>query len=147
MELTDRVGAALDADRRAGTGTGLLVVGVDAAAGTEGRSVAARAEVVRRMRRAVRSVDRWMALGPDLFAVLLTGLPPAGGEGVVERVADALLMAVETSAETHPDVSVSIGASLAPTRAATGAEAQGQAFAALEAARAAGGHCARIWPV
>jgi EAL domain-containing protein (putative c-di-GMP-specific phosphodiesterase class I) len=143
QELSARVGEALDDDRRVGTGTGLLVVGVD---GGEG-SPASRAAVVRRMRRAVRSVDRWIPVAPDLFAVLLTGLPRAGSEGVVERVADALLMAVETSMDSHPDVSVSIGASLAPDRAATGAEAQRQAVAALDAARRAGGHCARIWPV
>lgn len=145
--LGEQVGEALEEGRRAGTGTGLLVVGVDAAVGTEGRCGPARAEVVRRMRRAVRSVDRWLPVGPDLFAVLLTGLPRSGSEGVVERVADALLMAVETSMDSHPDVSVSIGASLAPTRAHTGAEAQRQALAALDAARRAGGHCARIWLV
>lgn len=143
-DLVATVSQAIDDDRRVGTGTGLLVVGVD---GSEGSSTASRATVVARMRRAVRSVDRWIPVGPDLFAVLLTGLPRAGSEGVVERVADALLMAVETSMDTHPDVSVSIGASLAPTRAATGAEAQRQAVAALDAARRAGGHCARIWPV
>lgn len=143
-DLVTTVSQAIDDDRRVGTGTGLLVVGVD---GSEGSSTASRAAVVARMRRAVRSVDRWIPVGPDLFAVLLTGLPRAGSEGVVERVADALLMAVETSMDTHPDVSVSIGASLAPTRAATGAEAQRQAVAALDAARRAGGHCARIWPV
>ena len=143
-DLVTTVSQAIDDDRRVGTGTGLLVVGVD---GSEGSSTASRAAVVARMRRAVRSVDQWIPVGPDLFAVLLTGLPRAGCEGVVERVADALLMAVETSMDTHPDVSVSIGASLAPTRAGTGAEAQRQAVAALDSARRAGGHCARIWPV
>ncbi|WP_432543137.1 EAL domain-containing protein [Kineococcus sp. SYSU DK002] len=133
---------ALEGDRRAGTGTGLLLVGVDGTCRRGGRDA-----VVRRMRRAVRSVDRWLPLAPDLFAVLLTGLPRAGSEGVVERVADALLMAVELAVDDHPAMSVSIGASLAPQRALTGAEAHRQALAALESARGAGGHCARIWPV
>ncbi|MEZ0491021.1 EAL domain-containing protein [Kineococcus sp. TBRC 1896] len=140
--LTDVVGQALEADRATGTGTGLLLVGVDGICRAGGREA-----VVRRMRRAVRSVDRWIPLGPDLFAVLLTGLPRAGSEGVVERVADALLLAVELAVNDHPAVSVSIGASLAPARAVTAAEAHRQAAAALESARGAGGHCARIWPV
>ncbi|PRY15348.1 EAL domain-containing protein [Kineococcus rhizosphaerae] len=140
--LAEVVSQALEADRRTGTGTGLLLVGVD---GTSRRG--GREDVVRRMRRAVRSVDRWIPLGADQFAVLLTGLPRAGSEGVVERVADALLMAVELAVDDHPSLSVSIGASLAPDRAATGVEAHRQAVAALESARGAGGHCARIWPV
>ncbi|MEZ0166584.1 EAL domain-containing protein [Kineococcus sp. LSe6-4] len=140
--LTDVVAAALEADRATGTGTGLLLVGVDGTCRRGGREA-----VVRRMRRAVRSVDRWIPLGPDLVAVLLTGLPRAGSEGVVERVADALLLAVELAVDDHPAMSVSIGASLAPTRALTAAEAHRQAAAALESARGAGGSCARIWPV
>jgi EAL domain-containing protein (putative c-di-GMP-specific phosphodiesterase class I) len=140
--LTDVVADALEADRVTGTGTGLLLVGVDGTCRRGGREA-----VVRRMRRAVRSVDRWIPLGPDLFAVLLTGLPRAGSEGVVERVADALLMAVELAVDDHPTMSVSIGASLAPVRAVTAAEAHRQADAALESARGAGGGCARIWPV
>ncbi|WP_432513186.1 EAL domain-containing protein [Kineococcus sp. SYSU DK001] len=142
VDLTDLVADALEGDRRTGTGTGLLLVGVDGTCRRGGRDA-----VVRRMRRAVRSVDRWLPLAPDLFAVLLTGLPRAGSEGVVERVADALLMAVEIAVDDHPSMSVSIGASLAPQRALTGAEAHRQALAALETARGAGGHCARIWPV
>ncbi|WP_380170341.1 EAL domain-containing protein [Kineococcus sp. DHX-1] len=140
--LTDVVAQALEADRATGTGTGLLLVGVDGTCRRGGREA-----VVRRMRRAVRSVDRWLPLGPDLFAVLLTGLPRAGSEGVVERVADALLLAVELAVDDHPTMSVSIGASLAPVRAVTAAEAHRQASAALESARGAGGGCARIWPV
>lgn len=140
--LTDVVAQALETDRATGTGTGLLLVGVDGTCRRGGREA-----VVRRMRRAVRSVDRWLPLGPDLFAVLLTGLPRAGSEGVVERVADALLLAVELAVDDHPTMSVSIGASLAPARAVTAAEAHRQAAAALESARGAGGGCARIWPV
>jgi EAL domain-containing protein (putative c-di-GMP-specific phosphodiesterase class I) len=139
--LTDQVGEAIETDRRTGTGTGLLLVGVDGTCEQGGREA-----VVRRMRRAVRSVDRWIPLG-DQFAVLLTGLPRSGSEGVVERVADALLMAAELAVDDHPTITVSIGATLAPSRAMTGAEAHRQALAALDAARGAGGHCARIWPV
>jgi len=139
--LADLVSEAIETDRRTGTGTGLLLVGVDGTCEQGGREA-----VVRRMRRAVRSVDRWIPLG-DQFAVLLTGLPRAGSEGVVERVADALLMAAELAVDDHPTISVSIGATLAPSRAMTGAEAHRQAVAALDAARTAGGHCARIWPV
>lgn len=142
VALTDLVTEALEGDRRTGTGTGLLLVGVDGTCGRGGRE-----DLVRRMRRAVRSVDRWVPLGPTHFAVLLTGLPRAGSEGVVERVADALLLAVELAVDVHPSLSVSIGASLAPTRAATAGEAHRQAVQALDSARGAGGHCARIWPV
>nr|WP_276611929.1 diguanylate cyclase [Kineococcus vitellinus] len=143
--LDAALGDALAQDRRCGTGTGLLLVSLDARAGAS----ADPAAVVRRARRAARSRDRWFPLAADRFAVLLTGLPAGGCEAVVERVADALLLAVESSPSTAPELGVrlSIGASLAPDRARSAEQAREQAGAALEAARRAGGHCARIWPV
>ncbi|WP_432534125.1 hypothetical protein [Kineococcus arenarius] len=132
---------ALDDDQRLGTGTALLLVEVTAHAGAPCGTV-----LERRMRSAVRAAGRWLALAPGLHAVLLTGLRPAVAEVTVERAADALLHAVERWAPTDPGTGVvaSVGASLAPARAATAAEAVRQAGAALSAARAAGGGCARI---
>lgn len=142
---------ALEADRRVGTATGLLLLGVHGsrAADLDAGEPGSPGAVVRRMRSSVRSQDRWVPLTDDLHALLLTGLPRTGAEGVVDRVADALLHALESSPLTDPDAGarVSIGASLSPTRAVTATDAVAQARAALEAARAAGGHCARIWPV
>jgi len=148
------VAQAVDTDRRRGSGCALLLLGTDdgqeEAGDGGGRADAASALVVRRLRSSIRSADRWIPLGDRLHAVLLTGLPVTVAEGVVDRVADALLHALESSALTAPEASgvrVSIGASLAPSRATTSADAVAQAAAALGAARAAGGHCARIWPV
>ncbi|NIZ89414.1 EAL domain-containing protein [Kineococcus rubinsiae] len=161
-ELTALVQQALDADRRRGSGCALLLLGTDvtrprtgaADPGAPGEDAAGgedpSAAVVRRLRSSVRSADRWIPLGEHLHAVLLTGLPLPVAEGVVDRVADALLHALESSALTAPErsgVRVSIGASLAPFRATTSADAIAQAVSALAAARSAGGHCARIWPV
>ncbi|WP_432570027.1 hypothetical protein [Kineococcus sp. SYSU DK005] len=131
---------ALDADQRLGTATALLLVEVT------GTGAPAAAAVERRLRSAVRAEDRWLRPAPDLHAVLLTGLRPGTAEAAVERAADALLHAVECWAalEGAGGVRVSVGASLAPWRAATAAEALAQAGAALGAARAAGGDCARI---
>ncbi|MGI4896203.1 MAG: EAL domain-containing protein [Janthinobacterium lividum] len=128
---------AFEADRLVGTGTGLLLV-----AGASSTSA------VRRMRSAVRARDQWIPLGDALHAVLLTGLPRAGTEGAVDRAADALLHAVESApGGLGAGVRISIGASLAPTRAVTADEALHQAQEALAEAGRAGGHCARIWPV
>ncbi|NAZ83707.1 diguanylate cyclase, partial [Kineococcus sp. R8] len=141
---------AVDTDRRRGSGCALLLLGTDATGAADTSAADPSALVARRLRSSVRSADRWIPLGERLHAVLLTGLPLTVAEGVVDRVADALLHALESSALTAPEASgirVSIGASLAPTRAATAADAVTQAAAALEAARSAGGHCARIWPV
>ncbi|WP_337059997.1 hypothetical protein [Kineococcus sp. G2] len=131
---------ALDADHRLGTVTALLLVEV----ADPGTWCPAAAE--RRMRTALRAADRWLPLDPGVHAVLLTGLRPAGAEGTVERAVDAVLHALEMwePAGEGSRVSVSVGASLAPTRAATAAEAVRQAAAALELARSAGGDCARI---
>ncbi|NAZ87205.1 hypothetical protein GTR00_14040, partial [Kineococcus sp. T90] len=94
----------------------------------------------------VRPGLRTVAAALRRHAVLLTGLRPGAAEAAVERAADALLHAVECWAalEGCAEVRVSVGASLAPWRAATAAEALAQAGAALGAARAAGGDCARI---
>jgi len=148
------VAQAVDAERRRGSGCALLLLGTDDGRHEDGdgggRADEASALVVRRLRTSIRSADRWIPLGDRLHAVLLTALPVTVAEGVVDRVADALLHALESSARTAPEASgvrVSIGASLAPSRAATSADAIAQAAAALAAARTAGGHCARIWPV
>ena len=135
-ELETALRAALEADLHVGTTTGLLLVG----------GVSSPA-LVRRMHAAVRAGDRWTALPGELHAVLLTGLPPAGSEGVVDRAADALLHAVESCPRSGGEVRVSIGASLGPGRAGTAEEAIGQALLALGSARRAGGRCARIRPV
>lgn len=153
-ELHTLLSEAIESDRRVGTATGLLLVGVGdptgtTPAGSPTEEPGSPAAVVRRLRTGVRSLDRWIPLTDDLHAVLLTGLPRTGAEAVVDRVADALLHALESSPLTDPDTGarVSIGASLSPTRAGTADDAVAQARAALLAARAAGGHCARIRPV
>ncbi|WP_432498085.1 hypothetical protein [Kineococcus gypseus] len=130
----------LEDDHHRGTGTALLLVEV---AGCPG---AAAAELERRMRSAVRAGDRWSSPVAGVHAVLLTGLRRSGAEGVVERAAEALLHALECWPHTAPGTGarVSVGASLAPARATTAAEAVRQAGAALAAARRAGGGCARI---
>ncbi|MFB9375785.1 hypothetical protein ACFFKU_17280 [Kineococcus gynurae] len=146
--LVETVDGLVENDRRHGTVTALLILAADArpeeCPDTPEQPLQ---NVVARLRAGTRAGDTWFALDERHAAVVLTALPPAAAEGVVERVTDTLLVALELSELTCPDrvgVRVSIGASLALLRAHDGRETVQQAVDALAVARADGGHCARI---
>ncbi len=141
--LREELLRAVDADARWGTATGLLLLAVDGTAADDDCAGA----VAQRLRTAVRSRDRWLTLGGRSHALLLVDLPPALGEASVDRAADALLHALESAERTAPQrtgLRVSVGAGLAAGGACDADDLLDLALDALAAARAAGGHCARL---
>ncbi|WP_432546611.1 hypothetical protein [Kineococcus sp. SYSU DK004] len=141
--LREELLRAVDADARWGTATGVLLLAVDGTAADDDCTVA----VAQRLRTAVRSRDRWLSLGERSHALVLVDLPPALAEASVDRAADALLHALESAERTTPrctGLRVSVGAGLATGGTCDADDLLDLALDALAAARAAGGHCARL---